>query len=370
MNLSRGRHNNYDFLRVIATIAVILLHASVLFTSAITDETILGSIYTQNMFFTCIVRASTVFAVPCFMMLSGAFLLDDEKNADYGFFYKKRFKSIGVPTLIFSVLYTIFNLCLEISRKNFGANAEDFMRPIRNLLIGEPYGHMWYLFMLLGVYFIVPVVLRVKADIGLSTFYRMSWCFLILASLSGWTINDMLFKWNIGYSFCFLGYLMIGYTIRRWAEKRQHNGAGIWFLLSGGIIIFIIGWLRYGQGLRGIADTDLKYSLLGPFNPLVVIASVLIFAGFSLVSIRWNFSQLSSISFYIYLFHGGVLVVVQKLLNILFSEMDSRIFIILTTVLTFGISWIASKIYIYVWNLGQERFLQCIEKNSMRKEEC
>lgn len=367
MNLSRGRHNNYDFLRVIATIAVILLHASELFASAITDETILGDTCIENMFYICIIRGATVFAVPCFMMLSGAFLLDDEKNADYAFFYKKRFKSIGVPTLIFSALYTVFNFGLEILRKNSGGGTEDFMRPIRNLLIGEPYGHMWYLFMLLGIYVMVPVVLRVKSDIGLSTFYRMSWYFLILASLSGWTLGDSLLKWNIGYSFCFLGYLMIGYTIRKWAEVRKHNRKGISFLLSGGIILFIIGLLRYGQGARGIADFELKYSLLGPFNPLVVVASVLIFAGFSLVKIRCNLSKLSAISFYIYLFHGGVLVVVQKVLNILFLEMDNRMFIMISTVLTFGISWIAAQMYIKVWNLGQALLHMCISRNRIQK---
>ena len=363
---SKLRYNNYDMLRVIATIAVIVLHTSAYFISAITDASVFGEIYTENMLFTCIVRAATTFAVPCFMMLSGALLLEDEKNADYVFFYKKRFKSIGVPTVIFSVAYTIFSFGLELLQKIRGRGTEDFFRPIYNLLIGEPYYHMWYLFMLLGVYVMVPVILHVKTDIGEKKFAKMSVIFFLLAYPSGWTIAGSLFKWNIGYSFCFLGYLMIGYTIHKWSNRKQSKGKGVTFLLCGIGVLLIIGFLQYEQGMQGIANSELKYSLLGPFNPLVVLASVLIFAGVSMIEVKKDFSKLSNVSFYIYLFHAGILVIVRKIVEIVLGEpIDSRVFIILSTILTFVLSWIASELYI--------RIFRCVEsfiKNQRTKTLC
>lgn len=85
---SKARHGNYDLLRIVATIAVIVLHVCAIFIAAFTDVSIFGEINTNHMLFTCLVRASTVFAVPCFMMLSGALLLADERNSDYIFLYE------------------------------------------------------------------------------------------------------------------------------------------------------------------------------------------------------------------------------------------------------------------------------------------
>lgn len=195
------------------------------------------------------------------------------------FFYMKRYKSIGVPTLIFSGLYTVYNFFVEIFLKDSGSTA-DFLGPICKLLVGEPYYHMWYLFMLLGVYALVSVVLRVKADVGEELFARLAVAFFIVACPSGWTIAGTLFKWNIGYSFCFLGYFMIGYIIRKWADDKKSKGKGLFYLFCGVGILLIIGLLRYEQGVQKIADSELTYSLVGPFNPLVVLASVLIFPGF------------------------------------------------------------------------------------------
>lgn len=106
---------------------------------------------------TCVLNVISKFAVPCFIMLSGAFILDNERNYDYKYFYKKTFKSVGIPTIIFSIFYLVYRitkavLVLIVKNKDISTIIE----PIVEFLKGEPCYHMWYLYMMIGVYCMVP----------------------------------------------------------------------------------------------------------------------------------------------------------------------------------------------------------------------
>lgn len=108
--LQEGRSWNYDFLRVICTIAVILIHVSSSYKNAYMDASAFGRLYTDNLLATCVYNVIPRFAVPCFVMLSGAFILADDRNANYYAFWNKKIRKIGIPNLIFSCGYTLWNM--------------------------------------------------------------------------------------------------------------------------------------------------------------------------------------------------------------------------------------------------------------------
>ena len=68
----------------------------------------------MQFFFNVISRS----AVPCFVMLSGAFILS--KNIDLQIFYRKSFFKLFLPTLIFSVLYVFYDALTQIIGLYFG----------------------------------------------------------------------------------------------------------------------------------------------------------------------------------------------------------------------------------------------------------
>ena len=82
--MSKDRESNFDLLRIISAFAVIILHVSYWFLKI--DD---ASAFSNCHFLTLLLTSITRFAVPCFFMLSGAFILADERNADYKYFYKK-----------------------------------------------------------------------------------------------------------------------------------------------------------------------------------------------------------------------------------------------------------------------------------------
>ena len=163
--MDRIRESNYDLLRIISAFAVIMLHVSGGFLVC-NEEGIPTDCSLPVMLINHIVR----FAVPCFLMLSGAFLLADERNADYNFFYKKSIRNIGITGAVFFLLYTMYRLAKLVmsvfvlhidSTDTFWASLFSIFK---DLLQGSPSGHLWYLSVLIGLYLVVPFVIRLNAD--------------------------------------------------------------------------------------------------------------------------------------------------------------------------------------------------------------
>lgn len=82
-----NRQGNYDLLRIISTIAVVLIHVN----ATVADS---NNISLVGFNICSLINIITRFSVPCFVMLSGAFILNNEKNADYKHFYAKSFYKI------------------------------------------------------------------------------------------------------------------------------------------------------------------------------------------------------------------------------------------------------------------------------------
>lgn len=141
------RENNYDLLRIVSAIAVISIHVSRTYLKAILDDAWLGGLYEKNMFINCVYHSLSRFAVPCFIMLSGAFTLDSEKNVDLKYYYSKIFKSLGITAVIVSAAYFQYALLKSVLGVVVrGREVSYIFVPIRNVIVGAPYYHLWYIY--------------------------------------------------------------------------------------------------------------------------------------------------------------------------------------------------------------------------------
>lgn len=350
--MGRTRESNYDMLRMISAIAVIAIHVSSTWIEVISKENNFGESYQKEMLAACLYNVLSRFAVPCFIMLSGAFILADERNADYKRFYRKTFVHVGVPTLLFSALYflpSFLTAVLAVWIK--GRDISRLLPPIERLIKGAPYYHMWYLYMMAGVYLLVPVILLFKKQVGEKIFGRAAWIFLVCASLGYWTSRNEL-HWDIGASFRYVSYLMVGYELRKTAFANKNNKKGILLIAAGTAVEMMVAFLRYVQALRGIENTDLKYELVTPLCPLIVIASVCIFAGFSHLDLKRekDFGKLTALTFPIYLFHAGVWGLFSRAVYRTGAGWNYEAAIPVSILLVLIISAVLSKLYIILWN--------------------
>lgn len=326
------REYNYDLLRVVSMIAVIMIHVSAIWIKVGTKHVANGGEISElvNPVMTCIYNTISRFAVPCFIMLSGAFILDNKRTANYQEFYQKEVVKIGVPTIIFSILYVLYRIIFVILYALydvFGLCTQidwlftDLMILIRDVVMGSPFYHMWYLYMLIGVYLMAPIVVRFKDSISYGNFRKIVFIFLIWASISRWTTDEVRLSWDLGQAFEYLGYFMTGYVVRK--DLSKNNFKGILLIVLGVIIEIATAFAEYKfQIVNGIAEDNLVFEIVSPYCPTIILASLLIFAGFTMLQIRYSrwIEKLAEMSFFVYLFHAGVWDFFLKFVNLIKDE--------------------------------------------------
>ena len=238
------RESNYDLLRILSTFSVILLHVSGWFL-AYNDAQSPTNCHFVMMQFNHIVR----FAVPSFLMLSGAFLLADERNADYKYFYKKSIRNIGLTGAVFCLLYALYRI-LIVTMGTFvlHRHGTDTVWPrltlvFYELFTGRPFYHLWYMTTLTGLYLAVPFAIRLAVNLqrgGVDLYGKITPAFLALASVSYFTSEHVL-TWDIGWQFCYLSYFLMGYKIRRWAADKKSNLIAALLIMAGCAINILLG---------------------------------------------------------------------------------------------------------------------------------
>lgn len=345
------RENAYDLLRIISTIAVVLIHVSASWLDrAIKDisENGLCIADMQAPAAICIYNSVSRFAVPCFIMLSGAFLLDNEKNADYKAFYSKTFGKIGIPAIIFSLLYILYRLLLCFVGEN-----SNIFELLRDIPAGLPMYHMWYLYMMAGVYAMVPVIIRFKNSISERTFYRISFVFLIMACISSQTADGVRLMWDVGRSFEYLGYFMVGYSIRKMCKNKDNRKGCI--AVSGGLLFELAAaGMVYWQMENTALGESGGYQIVSPYSPLIVFASLLIWKGFTLLDINKDFKGCSDLTLYIYLIHVGVWEMVLKIFVMTkgreyLTDLNGAIWIPVFAIFVFIASCFLGRAYLWIW---------------------
>lgn len=296
-SLLKVHENNFDILRILSTFAVIAIHASSWAAPALkaTDST--PYIYTILLY-----NNLPRFAVPCFVMLTGAFDLSNEKNADYKYFYRKTFVKLGIPTLIFSFIMTaqkeVFLFYDHFSTGKVITKSEVLM-PIINLIKGCGVNPLWYMYMMIFVFLLVPVIINLKKQIGERNFRRVAWAFLIITMCGMHNLNLNL-SWDVGNSIYFVAYLMIGYVLREYGLNKKNNIKGTFLILLGFAVEIIIIIMSYCN----LKTEFTEYGFIEPLSPIVALASVLIFSGFSYVKCKLSFTKITKHSFNIFLFHN------------------------------------------------------------------
>lgn len=282
---SKSRLVNYDVLRSLSCISIIMLHISSVYYG---DTSSIPNVSTYSYYLSYFLNGIVRFAVPVFVMLSGAFNLSNLQNKNIRYFYKKIIIKIIVPTVAFGLLYSAFSFLMGRS----------IITVLCNFLKGNPYYHMWYMFMIIGLFLITPflIVLLEKYQISANHIF---WTSLII-TIGGYG-SDHLFNWDLSYSISYLGYYLLGYTIFN-STKQKDNFEGFIYVVAGFFVELIslaIGFIVYHKGYF----TMLNSNYLAPQSPVTYLASYLIFTGFARFSFRgfMLFKYISKYSLYIYI---------------------------------------------------------------------
>ncbi len=289
-----------DTLRALATLGVIVIHVS---------SPVLNMTFMKNMNLWHIgnlVDSSVRFAVPLFLMLSGATMLNREYSL--GEFYKKRMMRVLVPFLFWMVVNWIFRW-LMLSPKKQPEGFSNIMQWAVNLLLNEGISkHFWYIYMILFIYLFVPFIGKAvrKASDPALLYCLLAWVVLCIATYS---MNLSFYKWTGDYHLKLLGYveysgfLVLGYYLAKMTTNRNKTRliAGLAFIASVAVcatVAYLMSNSGHGLNLR-------IYSYL---SVSTIIQSVAVFLLVKDSSIKNKFAcrvqkTISDYSYGIYLVH-------------------------------------------------------------------
>lgn len=206
----------YDLLRAIAIFMVILVHV---------DGLIGYSFDSLKHSIPGLLTATTWPAVPIFLMLSGALLLNRQYTLSE--FFKRRFVRILYP-FIFWVLVTgiIGFLC-------FNWSGDETLKVIFGLT--SPF---WYIWMLIGIYLFIPIINSFLKEYGLRgfEFFLLVWFVTILLATVKVPLLDGI---NLHYFAGYMGFVVLGYYLDNKEFKLSDKNmfyAGVLLLIASTIL--------------------------------------------------------------------------------------------------------------------------------------
>lgn len=288
-----GKHDlRLDILRVTAAAAVVWLHVSAEIVASRIVAADLGW-WTANL-----ADAATRWCVPLFVMASGALLLSQRAHEDPLRFYRRRLNRILVPTLFWTAVYAALRLTKgEAATAVLGSVAE-----------GRPFTHLWYLYMVLGLYLITPMASAFvhhaprRLLIGaVALSFLLAAVEMTVATLDGdWPARTFLGLWPY-----YLGYFTAGQILWRAPATWLSGRAALAVALACTCAVAGLTGLLLGD--LGPRAWEVTYSYL---DPLVVLMSLAIFNALRRVGVdRGPGARLAGVAHRLAPFTLGVYVV-------------------------------------------------------------
>lgn len=326
-----------DVARIVAIVAVVAIHAAApLIAGGARVGT--GSWWVGN-----VIESVTRWSVPVFVMVSGALLLDPGKGGSVGSFYRRRLRRVGIPLAVWSAVYLLFRHLWMNEPMPAG-------RVTHDILSGTPFGHLYFLYLIVGLYLVTPFLRVLTRHADQSTLTAA-----IIVAFGFGIANQALATWAglgehnaVNWFWPYIGYYLAGYRLRGVIVQdglRRACVTGFLALLALGTVG---SWLLAGHGLAA----DQQRYFWAYLNPFVVVTSLLAFllfrAGFApwrraaAVATRPQVLWLAEATFGVYLIHPIVLNLWQAVAGLPTSAVGAAVWVTVTVSIAVAVSLLAT----------------------------
>jgi len=326
-------------LRLVALYAVIILHVSSLL--LMQHGKVPMSDWMVADFFNAIVR----FAVPAFVMVSGALLLNREY--EIGDFLKKRLVRVVIPFIFWSLVYVGYSWYNEDI--TFTDDAWWNITMVLHLLkTGSAY-HLWYVYMLIGLYFFIPVIGKFVRNASEKEilYFLAVWFAVMLIT------QPYLLRYNpsvdMHYFAGFAGYLVLGHYLAYKEFNIKHLQLWMILLFVASVILIALGSRMLAGGKQWPGTMFYE-----PVSPLVMLLSGSAFMAFRLSKTKLSLlimrirDFVGNFNYGIYLAHALILFLLDDRYGISYKFCTPIVSIPLTALIclliTLALVWLVNKI--------------------------
>ena len=254
---SKERVSQFSYIKTAACFAIVLLHcynsARVYHAETLTD----GQVTTA--FAVC---DSLMWAVPCFLMVTGALLLDRNREIQLKKLFGKYIARMLIALVVFTAIFTVI-------RHDASAGTSLASEFAEGLLFNHCMAYLWYLYMMLAVYLLMPLFKAIvnratDRQLAILTAAVLLICSVLpLAAYLGIDAALYIPTWIVYGAYLFIGFLLY-----------RHNMD--WRIAAAMLLICTVALPLITVRL---APTDIDPSGLTAYNsPLVVMQSAAVFS--------------------------------------------------------------------------------------------
>lgn len=354
--MNKKRITWIELLRIAACIGVIGIHAG---SQHFRDVPVDTSVWQVSNFYHGINR----FAVACFIMISGSLYLSSKRTWDLKKLWMKNILPVASAYLFWQLFYGFYRIAVNGSPK---IGSMEFFKKMM-VYVSEPYFHLWYLPMLIGLLVITPLIWEiVNSPRGKQWSQYMILLFLIFQIFTytagrfdlSWKehVQDLMNTVHPELVTGYVGYFVLGHYLYEYGLSKKIERM---VCILGPVMILAGIWLCRQESLASGKATQAFYENYTIFACIWSTAVFLFFKEY-VSKIQWSermekmICSLGGCTFGIYLIHAFVRDVLYR--NGIDSMMmrDTILAIPFVMGLIFLISWgivfIAEKVpFIKKW---------------------
>ncbi len=188
----------FDLLRCVAAVAVIAIHVLAPYRNE------LGVIPFDQWATAVGVNSVTRWAVPVFILITGALMLSDTRPFDAKYYVKRRLGKVLVPFLVWSMFYAYLS--------GWTAQGFDFAT-VKEVVSNSPYHatyyHLGFFYYFIPLYFVIPLFQWMVRNVDDNVIYTYLAFWLFTSTLFLFKIDG---PWSNQY-WLYMGYLPLGYVL-------------------------------------------------------------------------------------------------------------------------------------------------------------
>lgn len=292
------RQTELDILRLLATLAVIVMHAG-------GNKYLSSSLNPRRH---SMLVAAIVWCVPVFFMISGRFFLDPQRNITIKKIWKKYIPRIIIAFAVWSSVYTFYYV------KSGAYDGLNIWGVITQWIEG-PY-HFWYLYAIIGLYALTPLLRKITEDEKKMLYFLVLFAaanivseYLVYLPKLGGIVNGVYNKLLLSNLAGYVGYYVVGYCVFHYRNAISRRLETAIYIM--GAISFAATILLEGQISEELREADFVKQYL---KPNVILFSTAIYVFFVKRVSQINYSakaaktwgKLTELSFGVYILHALV----------------------------------------------------------------
>ncbi len=316
--------NAFGRLRIAACFAIIVLHSLFASTVYFGDWMSASDVMAEK-----IAEHMLMWAVPVFLMITGALLLDPDREVSFGKLFGKYFRRIALALVCFTFIFQALMVWKE--------GEKDLISGwLKSLLTGQGWPHMWYLYLMISIYLMMPAYKAITRNVSDKVILYLIILCLVFLSI-GPVLNTLGYgidAFSIPVSTIYPVYLFIGYYAYR---HRMKMPFALILTAAASAAIIYLAWLSAGGLISWDAGKEIAEHSAEYWSILVVLQAVGVYSIF--LNIRWRedaiVNSIDKCTFGIYLIHMIGIRAVMKWQNVNPYEYGPFFFIALAIILFF-----------------------------------